>query len=77
MTVADHIINELVYDRTQTYPETRYTPAEYTLYCLECGREDGDEHVDGCKLGIVEEFMCKHGFAIERWARLACKKWQQ
>ena len=67
MTVADRIINELVYDRTQTYPETRYTPAEYTLYCNECGVEDGDEHRDGCKLQIVEEFLNKYGHTIERW----------
>ena len=77
MSIADRIINELVYDRTQTYPETRYTPAEYTLYCNECGVEDGDEHRDGCKLAVVEEFMVKHGFAIERWARHDCKQWQQ
>ena len=66
MTVADRIINELVYDRTQTFPETRYTPAEYTLYCLECGVEDGDEHRDGCKLVAVEEFLNKYSNAIER-----------
>ena len=66
MSIADRIINELVYDRTQTFPETRYTPAEYARYCAECGREDGDEHVDGCKLGIVEEFLNKHSHAIER-----------
>ena len=66
MTVADRIINELVYDRVQTYAETRYTPAEYTLYCNECGVEDGDEHRDGCKLVAVEEFLNKHSHAIER-----------
>ena len=53
----------------QTYPETRYTPAEYKLYCKECGREDGDEHVDDCKLAIVEEFLNKNGYTIERWVR--------
>ena len=66
MTIADRIINELVYDRTQTFPETRYTPAEYTLYCNECGVEDGDEHRDGCKLVAVEEFLNKHSSTIER-----------
>ena len=66
MTVADRIINELVYGRVQTYPETRTTPEESALYCKECGREDGDEHRDGCKLGIVEEFLNKHSHAIER-----------
>jgi len=66
MSIADRIISELVYDRTQTYPETRYTPAEYTLYCAECRREDGDEHRDGCKLVAVEEFLNKHSHAIER-----------
>ena len=77
MSIAERSSSDPVYGRVLTYPETRYTPAEYTLYCLECGREDGDEHVDGCKLGIVEEFMVKHGFAIEQWARHDCKKWQQ
>ena len=67
MSIADRIISELVYDRTQTYPETRYTPAEYAHYCLECGREDGDEHGDGCKLVAVEEFLNKHSHTIERW----------
>ena len=67
MTVADRIINELGYDRTQTYPETRYTPAEYTLYCNECGVEGGDEHRDGCKLVAVEEFLNQHSSTIERW----------
>ena len=66
MTVADHIINELVYDRVQTYAETLETPAEYTLYCNECGVEGGDEHRDGCKLVAVEEFLNKHSHAIER-----------
>ena len=66
MSIADRIIFELLYDRTQTYPETRYTPAEYTLYCNECGVEDGDEHRDGCKLVAVEEFLNKHSHAIER-----------
>ena len=66
MSIADRIISELVYDRTQTYPETRYTPAEYTLYCNECGVEDGDEHRDGCKLVAVEEFLNKYSHAIER-----------
>jgi len=64
--IADRLINELVYDRVQTYAETRYTPAEYTLYCNECGVEDGDEHRDGCKLVAVEEFLNKHSHAIER-----------
>ena len=67
MSIADRIISELVYDRTQTYPETRYTPAEYTLYCAECRREDGDEHREDCKLAIVEEFLNKYGHTIERW----------
>ena len=67
MSIADRIISELVYDRTQTYPETRYTPAEYTLYCNECGVEDGDEHRDGCTLAVVEEFLNKHSHTIERW----------
>ena len=66
MSIADRIINELVYDRVQTYAETRYTPAEYTLYCFECGVEDGNEHRDGCKLVAVEEFLNKHSHAIER-----------
>ena len=66
MSIADRIINELVYDRTQTFPETRYTPAEYTLYCKECGAEEGDEHRDGCKLVAVEEFLNQHSHAIER-----------
>ena len=69
MSIADRIISELVYDRTQTYPETRYTPAEYTLYCKECGVEDGDEHRDGCKLVAVEEFLNKYSHTIERWVR--------
>ena len=64
MSIADRIISELVYDRTQTFPETRYTPAEYTLYCAECG---GDEHRDGCTLAIVEEFLNQHSSTIERW----------
>ena len=64
MTVADRIINELVYDRVQTYPETRHTPAEYGHYCAECG---GDEHRDGCTLAIVEEFLNQHSTDIERW----------
>ena len=63
MNIADRIINELVYERVQTYPETRYTPAEYGHYCAECG---GDEHRDGCKLVAVEEFLNKHSHAIER-----------
>jgi hypothetical protein len=67
VSIADRIISELVYDRTQTFPETRYTPAEYTLYCAECRREDGDEHRDGCKLVAVEEFLNKYGHTIERW----------
>ena len=66
MSIADRIISELVYGRVQTYPETRYTPAEYAHYCLECGVEDGDEHRNGCKLVAVEEFLNKHSHAIER-----------
>jgi len=67
MTIVDRITNELLYERVQTYPETRYTPAEYKLYCNECGVEDGDEHRDGCKLVAVEEFLNKHSHTIERW----------
>ena len=66
MTVADRIISELVYGRVQTYPETRYTPAEYAHYCLECGVEDGNEHGEDCKLVAVEEFLNQHSHAIER-----------
>ena len=66
MTVADRIISELVYGRVQTYPETRYTPAEYAHYCKECGVEDGNEHGEDCKLQIVEEFLNKYGHTIER-----------
>ena len=66
MSIADRIISELVYGRVQTYPETRYTPAEYAHYCKECGREDGDEHRDGCKLVAVEEFLNQHSHSIER-----------
>ena len=69
MTIVDRITNELLYERVQTFPETRYTPAEYKLYCKECGREDGDGHVDDCKLAIVEEFLNKNGYTIERWVR--------
>ena len=67
MRIVERLINELVYDRVQTYAETLETPAEYVWHCSECGREDGDEHVDGCKLGIVEEFLNQHSHAIERW----------
>ena len=66
MTVADRIISELVYGRVQTYPETRYHPAEYAHYCLECGVEDGNEHGEDCKLVAVEEFLNKYSHAIER-----------
>ena len=69
MTIVDRITNELLYERVQTYPETRYTPAEYKLYCNECGVEDGDEHRDGCKLVAVEEFLNKYSHTIERWVR--------
>ena len=66
MTIVDRITNELLYERVQTFPGTRYTPAEYKLYCNECGVEDGDEHRDGCKLVAVEEFLNQHSHAIER-----------
>jgi hypothetical protein len=66
MSIADRIISELVYGRVQTYPETRYTPAEYAHYCKECGVEDGNEHGEDCKLQIVEEFLNKYSHAIER-----------
>ena len=66
MSIAERLINELVYDRVQTYAETLETPAEYVWHCSECGREDGDEHRDGCKLVAVEEFLNKHSHAIER-----------
>ena len=48
MSIADRIISELVYGRVQTYPETRYHPAEYAHYCTECGVEDGNEHREDC-----------------------------
>ena len=67
MSIADRIISELVYGRVQTYPETRYHPAEYAHYCKECGVEDGNEHREDCKLQIVEEFLNKYGHTIERW----------
>ena len=66
MRIAERLIEELVYDRVQTYAETLETPAEYTLYCAECGVEGGDEHRDGCKLVAVEEFLNKYGHTIER-----------
>ena len=66
MRIVERLINELVYDRVQTYAETLETPAEYVWHCSECGREDGDEHRDGCKLVTVEEFLNKHSHAIER-----------
>lgn len=69
MNITNRIINELVYGRVQTYPETRYHPAEYAHYCKECGVEDGDEHRDGCKLVAVEEFLNKYSHTIERWVR--------
>ena len=67
MSITDRIISELVYDRVQTYAQTLETPAEYVWHCSECGIEDGDEHRDGCKLGIVEEFLNQHSTDIERW----------
>jgi len=66
MRIVERLINELVYDRVQTYAETLETPAEYVWHCSECGREEGDEHREDCKLAIVEEFLNKHSHAIER-----------
>ena len=67
MRIVERLINELVYDRVQTYAETLETPAEYVWHCSECGREEGDEHREDCKLAIVEEFLNKYGHTIERW----------
>jgi len=67
MSIADRIISELVYGRWVTHPETRTTPEESALYCKECGAKEGDEHREECKLQIVEEFLNKYSFTIERW----------
>ena len=67
MRITDRIINELVYDRVQAYPETRTTPAEYALYCTECKHDESTGHGTYCQLAVVEEFLNQHSHAIERW----------
>jgi len=68
-SVADFVIQEVIYATVQTSRETLITPAEYELFCQECGSEYQNDHLRGCDMEIVQAFIAKHEYIIEQFVR--------
>ena len=68
-TVADYIIQELIYAPTETMRATLVDPSVHELFCRECGHEFQNGHSRGCDMEAVEEFMASHEHTIQQYAR--------
>ena len=68
-SVADFVIQEVIYATVQTSRETLTTPAEYELFCQECGGGIHSDHLRGCEMEIVQQFLADNENIIEQFVR--------
>lgn len=54
------IVQDTMYDYVEIHRATRIDPAEGVLICTGCERQEGDEHEEECRTGIIEEWICDH-----------------
>ena len=68
-SVADFVIQELIYAPTETMKATMIDPSVHELFCRECGSEYQNDHIQGCEMEIVQAFIAKHEYIIEQFVR--------
>ena len=66
-SVADFVIQELIYAPTETMKATMIDPSVHQLFCTGCGREFQTGHKVGCEMEIVQAFIAKHEYIIEQF----------
>ena len=70
MTIADRIINELIYEEVVVNKATLVDPEDTAFYCRLCQgyREDTHPHLNWCDFDAVEKFLIKNEAQIQNYA---------